>query len=281
MNPITSSPTSSRAEPPVLDLLNELSMLTKSLQETPEVQKGRGKPSQASKEVAETSENFKSIFNKFSNIIASVIGQLEKLPEMSNKICDLEKRARLSEDQVDHHHQRSLKGKFILSPSSEFPLPDQAELESMGTSISQFTCEKISQKYGVKPKLEDLKSCHFSRTGIIFRLNNLSPESCYGHLVHAIKSGEGKENNSFYLNFALTPKRASLLFHLRQLKKAKAISKFLVDSNGALGYTLEERGPKTKITSLYNNVERSLYTLSTLEILDSFPPPSSLQNGHS
>ena len=92
------------------------------------------------------------------------------------------------EDQSDHYHQRSLKGKFII------------------LSFKDNNIKTIS-----------------------LRLGNFKPGSSLFKVVKAIKSGRGKETNNLFISFALIPRRATLLYEIRQLKKAKKIMKFYAD----------------------------------------------------
>ena len=140
----------------------------------------------------------------------------------------LEERTRFLEDQSNHHHQRSLKGKFIISSFKEnYKIKDDKKLKDEGKSLSDYVADLVSSKLEVEVEEDKISSCHHTKTGIAFRLGNLKPGFSISKIVNAIKSRQGKETNNIFINFALTPRQAALLFEIRQLKNAKKVCKVL------------------------------------------------------
>ena len=109
--------------------------------------------------------------------------------------------------------------------------------------------ELIYNKLGVSIKEDEIASAHHTKTGlIVFRLKDFKHGSSYDQVVKAIKSGQGKDVKDLFVNFALTPRRAALLYEARQLKKANKISKFLSDSDGSIT-VVKTDGGKLKLTN--------------------------------
>ena len=48
------------------------------------------------------------------------------------------------------------------------------------------------------------------------------------------KNGVGKDVDDLFVNFALTPRRAALLYEVRQLKRTRKIAKFYTDCDGSI-----------------------------------------------
>ena len=199
---------------------------------------------------------------KISTLETSCEAVSHQVTLSNEKIVSLEKSSRTLSDLNDHHHQRSLKGKFSIFPLNSDCLVQKEDFEKDGKRLSFYVCELIYQKYSFETDESDISSCHFSKKGISFRLLNLSPTSTYGLLVKAITHGQGSKERGIFFNFALTPKRASLLFELRQAKRAKKIDKLYSDSDGSISYVSpsspnNSRGKKekTRISSIFNRVE--------------------------
>ena len=161
---------------------------------------------------------------------------LEKGEDNCPKVKILEEKTRVLEDQSDHHHQRSLKGKFMISSLKDKNIiVEEKKLQADGRSLAVYVTELIFSKLGVSVKESEITSCHYTNSGlIIFRLGDFKPGSSFNQIVAAIKSGQGKDVKDLFINFALTPRRASLLYEVRQLSKAKKISKFFTDSDGSI-----------------------------------------------
>ena len=155
---------------------------------------------------------------------------------VSVKLLTLEKKSRVQSDLIDHHHQRSLRGKFTISPLAPFKLSQREELEQRNESLPAYVCSLIRQKYSIEPSESDIFACRLTKKGLSFRLSNLSPNSLYGDLVKLIKTGQGSTVRGFFFNFALTPKRAALMYELRQAKKAKKIDKLYSNSDGTVSF---------------------------------------------
>ena len=162
----------------------------------------------------------------------------------------LEEKTRTLEDTSDAHHQRSLKGKFMISSKKENNvISSETKLREENVSTPKYVGELVFRKLGVRVPEEEIVSCHHTSSGmIIFRLGNFKPGSSFHQVVTAIKNGAGKDVGDLFVNFALTPRRASLLYEVRQLKKAKKISKFHTDCDGSIT-VVNQDGTKMKITS--------------------------------
>ena len=206
------------------------------------------------------------------------------------KIISLEKSSRTMSDQSDHHYQRSLRGKFSITPSASDSLCCSKDLESEDKRLSYYICELVHHKYAIDIMEQDISACHFTKKGIVFRLLNLSPTSSYGELSRAIKSNQGSRIKDFFFNFALTPKRAELLYELRLAKRAKKIERLYSDSDGSISYVLpsslssspvdNSRGKreKVRITSIFDRVEGKILirTLTPMELREKLDPPPTL-----
>ena len=175
---------------------------------------------------------------------------LEKGEDNCPKVKILEEKTRVLEDQSDHHHQRSLKGKFMISSLKDKNIiVEEKKLQADGRSLAVYVTELIFSKLGVSVKESEITSCHYTNSGlIIFRLGDFKPGSSFNQIVAAIKSGQGKDVKDLFINFALTPRRASLLYEVRQLSKAKKISKFFTDSDGSIT-VVKLDGKKNKVTN--------------------------------
>ena len=209
---------------------------------------------------------------KISSLVSVCETTSIQMAKVSEKVTLLEKTNRVQADKIDHHHQRSLRGKFTITPLDPSNLYKSPELEKSGKSLTNYVCSLIHDKFGLSPVESDIFSCHFSRKGIIFRLSNLSPTSLYSDMVTAIKTGQGTDRPIFF-NFALTPKRAALLYELRKAKKGNKISRLFSDSDGTISYIPSTSSPfyatfsppnsskvkevKRKITSIFSKMEGS------------------------
>ena len=176
---------------------------------------------------------------------------LEKGEDNCPKVKILEEKTRALEDQSDHHHQRSLKGKFMISSlKSNNVITPEEQFKKGSKPLVEYVTELIFQKLGVRVKVDEIISCHYTSSGlIIFRMGDFKPGSSYDSIVTAIKSGQGKDVKDLFINFALTPRRASLLYEVRQLVKAKKISKFVTYSDGSISVVKLDGKTKVKVTN--------------------------------
>ena len=103
------------------------------------------------------------------------------------KVKILEEKTRVLEDQSDHHHQRSLKGKFLISSlKDKNVISDEKKLQADGKSIAQYVTELIFSKLGVRVKESEIISCHYTSSGLlIFRLGDFKPGSSFSSIVTA------------------------------------------------------------------------------------------------
>ena len=231
-------------------------------------------------------EELTEMISTLTRVLSELVLKQEKQEKLEEKVIHLEARSRIQEDVADHHHQRSLLGRFTISPpplsssSSESSsiIKQIPELKKEGLSLADHTCDLLYEKFGIRPAPEDIRLCHHTKTGIVFALQNLKHSSTLSSIVGAIKEGMGKVVSTHYINFTNTPKRNSILYELRKFKKANKIWKFYSDYDGEICYVREAPLPgtpkdKTKVT---NTDPRGTYrTLSIQELKDSINNNSS------
>ena len=68
-----------------------------------------------------------------------------------------------------------------------------------------------------------------------------------------IKSGKAEKDVPIYVNFQLTRRRSSILYHLRNLKREGRISKFYSDESGSISLRVKDGVPKIKLTNFPTN----------------------------
>ena len=227
------------------DLALELVKINKELDKTKDV----GGKKRGAKEL-ETGA-LTTILDALARSVDLVKTLLEKGSEDNcPRVKILEEKTRALEDQSDHHHQRSLKGKFMISSlKTNNIIASEEKLKEGGKSTPRYVTELLFNKLGVRVKEEEITSCHHTNSGmLIFRLGDFKPGSSFHQVVTAIKSGAGKDVTNLFVNFALTPRRAALLYEVRQLKKSKKITRFLSDSDGSIT-VVKTDGSKMKVTS--------------------------------
>ena len=270
-------------------LKSDLAALSKTLSQYRDgqvVKRGPGRPSVSSQEQAEADGKvLGGVLGQFRDILETMMEKLEKIDEydfstISNdsavnsnlvaRVEDLEYKSRVQTDTLDHHHQRSLRGKFFITASKNERFLDSKGLLDNKLTLPEYVCNKVFKKFKIKQHPSEIKSCHFTNSGgIIYRYANFSPDSSYARLVVAIKKGHGRENEQLYFNFAMTPHRATLLYHLRQLKKEGSIAKFYSDSDGSLSFIKSDADNKIyRITSLYDKKSSTLSNYSVDELME-------------
>ena len=187
---------------------------------------------------------------------------LSGLDDLQEEVISLKTTSRKLEDIADHHYQRSLKGKFLISPNSSLnsTLSNPGKLVSDGLSLPSYVAKLISDKYGILNVTDkDIHSCHWTRNdrNIIFRLNSLRHGSPCDLLLDCIMSGKGKEVPQYFINFSLSPRRSALLYDLRCLKKENKIFKFYSHPNGSISFQRTESEQRSHICSIYVHEENS------------------------
>ena len=75
---------------------------------------------------------------------------------------------------------------------------------------------------------------------------------------------------NFFANFHLTRSRNSLLYHVRQMKKASTINKFYTDENGQIYIRIQDKGTKYKISYFSENRNSIPDTLKNKEEIIKF-----------
>ena len=231
-------------EKKIKDMASELAKINKELDKTRDGGKKRGTKELETGGLTIILEALTRTMELAKSMLAK--GAEENCP----RVKVLEEKTRALEDSSDTHHQRSLKGKFVISSKKEKNIiSSEAKLKEEGVTTPKYVGELVFRKLGVRVPEQEIVSCHHTTSGmIIFRLGNFKPGSSFQQVVNAIKNGAGKDVNDLFVNFALTPRRAALLYEVRQLKKAKKISKYHTDSDGSITLVKTD-GSKMKITN--------------------------------
>ena len=226
------------------DLAGELSKIQKELDKTKDGNKKRGTKDLESGGLA-------NILDSLARSMEVVKVLLENQTEDNcPRVKVLEEKTRMLEDSGDLQQQKALKGKFMISaPRKKDSIASEAKLREENKSLPKYVTELVYNKLGQSLKEEEIVSCHHTTTGsIMFRLANFKPGSGYQRVVAAIKGGAGKDVPDLFINFALTRRRAALLYEVRQLKKATKIPRFLSDADGSITLVLKD-GTKMRVTN--------------------------------
>ena len=210
----------------------------------------------------------RDVINDIEEAVSSLVKLLEGGEQLCPKVKVLEEKNRQLEDEMDHQAQKSLKGKLMISslPNAAI-IKTEEELEKEGTSLTTHIQNLVQMKLGVEVPTEDISACHRTSSGLMLRISNFRPGSSFFAVVDAIKSGKNKEVQLFF-NFALTRKRASLLYEVRQLKKAGKIHKFFTDFDGQITVKKDANAKKIKLCSKGNKKDYSVWTSTILELRD-------------
>ena len=228
----------------IADLAGELSKIQKELDKTKDGNKKRGTKDLESGGLA-------NILDSLARSMEVVKVLLENQTEDNcPRVKVLEEKTRLLEDSGDLQQQKALKGKFMISaPRKKDFIASEAKLKEENKSLPKYVTELVYNKLGQTLKEDEIVSCHHTTTGsIMFRLANFKPGSGYQRVVAAIKGGAGKDVPDLFINFALTRRRAALLYEVRQLKKATKIPRFLSDADGSITVVLKD-GTKMRVTN--------------------------------
>ena len=228
----------------IADLAGELSKIQKELDKTKDGNKKRG-----TKDLE--SGGLTNILDSLARSMEVVKVLLENHTEDNcPRVKVLEEKTRMLEDSGDLQQQKALKGKFMISaPRKKDSIASEAKLREENKSLPKYVTELVYKKLGQTLKEDEIVSCHHTTTGsIMFRLANFKPGSGYQRVVAAIKGGAGKDVPDLFINFALTRRRAALLYEVRQLKKATKIPRFLSDADGSITVVLKD-GTKMRVTN--------------------------------
>ena len=228
----------------IADLAGELSKIQKELDKTKDGNKKRG-----TKDLE--SGGLTNILDSLARSMEVVKVLLENHTEDNcPRVKVLEEKTRMLEDSGDLQQQKALKGKFMISaPRKKDSIASEAKLREENKSLPKYVTELVYNKLGQSLKEEEIVNCHHTTTGsIMFRLANFKPGSGYQRVVAAIKGGAGKDVPDLFINFALTRRRAALLYEVRQLKKATKIPRFLSDADGSITVVLKD-GTKMRVTN--------------------------------
>lgn len=107
----------------------------------------------------------------------------------------------------------------------------------------------------MKIGLDDIKSARrVYRAGtVVIVFHDLKPGSVYSNLVQAMKSkGANTNNPNLYANFTLTPRRNTMLYHIRKAHKDRVLEKYYADYNGFLVIVRKGQQAKIRLTSTCN-----------------------------
>ena len=212
----------------------------------------KGKSKTELKELEEG--DWRIILDSLSKSLKHVMEVLERGEDDCPKVKELEHKTRKLEDFGDHHHQRALRGKFVInSIKANNIIIKEKNLKEQGKSVPCYVAELVLDKLGVSIKEEEIISCHHTTSGLVFRLGDFKPGSTFSRVVNAIKTGQGKENNNLFVNFALTPRRSAILYEIRQLKKSpnSKLTKYYVDYDGNISVVAGQEGKKERVTSVW------------------------------
>ena len=234
----------------IADLASELSKIQKELDKTKDGNKKRG-----TKDLE--SGGLTNILNSLARSMEVVKVLLENQSEDNcPRVKMLEDKTRVLEDSNDLQQQKMLKGKFMITaPRNKDSIASEAKLREENKSLPKYISELVFNKLGQTIKEEEIVSCyHTTNGGLMFRLANFKPGSGYQRVVSAIKGGAGKDVPDLYVNFALTRRRAALLYEVRQLKKAQKIPRFLSDADGSITVVLKD-GAKMRVTNYVNKAK--------------------------
>ena len=236
------------------DLGDHLTKITKELDKA-----GGGKGGKKTRDIRDLEpQELTTILTALTGSVDVIRKMLERGEDDCPKVRVLEDKTRVLEDEMDHHHQRALRGKFIISSNKDNnKIVQEKKLKEQGKTVPQYVVELVNAKLGVEVKEEEIVSCHHTRTGLAFRLGDLKPGSSFNAVVSRIKGGAGKDVTDIYINFALTPRRASILYEIRKLKKAtnSKIQKFYVDFDGNISVVSgKEEVKKERVTSVWERV---------------------------
>ena len=212
----------------------------------------------------------KEALNMLQEAVSGLASLLESGDQLCPKIRELEEKNRVLEDEVDHQAQKRLKGKFMLTSASKTAnvIKSEEDLEKEGTPLLTHIQNLIQMKLGVEVPAEDISSCSRTSTGLLlFRLSNFRPSSSFYSVVDAIKSGKNRDIDLFF-NFALTRRRAAMLYEVRKLKKAGKLHKFFTDFDGQITVKKTPEAKKIKICSVGNKKDSYIKTDTISELRD-------------
>ena len=189
--------------------------------------------------------NLPEMLLQLTAAVTTLVSQLKEIPRAAKA------RERLIEDELDDARQRSMKGNLVISSTkgSNF-IQTEEMLLAKNSDPKTYALTLVEEKYSVKLEGQDVQDCHFLPGGnIILRIWNTAPKSGFRLLVDRIKSGKGKADCPIYINFQMTKRRSTVLFHLRNLKREGKIQKFYSDENGSISVRIKEGAPKIKLTN--------------------------------
>ena len=262
-------------------------------------QKKIGKEEQSAMEEPElqgAAEVLALLDNMKKELKSTKSNKVEKLPEMLlgltaavqilvEKLKDIPDRAkereRLLEDEIDEVRQRSLKGNLIISTTkTSNAIPPEEQLLAQGRTATDQALDLLKDKLDVSVPRGDVQDCHYLPGGnLIIRIWNVAPKSAFRCIVDKIKSGKGNKEVPIYVNFHLTKRRSSILFHLRTLKREGKIAKFYSDEGGAIAIRVKEGSNKIRLTNFPVEKNKPGSPLRTVRDREEILAIAGLENG--
>ena len=94
------------------------------------------------------------------------------------------------------------------------------------------------------------------------------PGSIFFQLVSAMKTrGANAKGLPLYANFCLTPRRSTMLYHIRKAHKDGKLAKYFSDWDGSLVIVKKDTTTKIRLTSISNKSTNFLLTTCSVEEL--------------
>ena len=207
-----------------------------------------------------TPKNAKELTKLLNKLKGAVLGLTNLVKDNTEEQGKLEKRTRETEDELDQHKQKNLKGKFIITTTPDKPsdMLKQEDVDSKDPeALPKHIVDLVKKKYDLELKTDDLASYHFlPKGGIFFSMWDLRPGSALQALTDKIKKGGNKAKNHF-VNFMLTKRRSSLLYEVRKLKRDGVISRFYSDEDGIISMKVNDEKEKATKLSSYRKTKTS------------------------
>ena len=215
--------------------------------------------------------DIRGLISKLYIAVKSLTNSVNKIQSTQQ---DQEKRLRSQEDELDDIRQRSLKGSIIVS---SFPnqakgkptlIKTEDQLKREGLTMQAHIISLVKDKYGICLPESDIIACHRLPKGtVLVKIWNRKEGSAWENLVNKIKSSENSRFNVLF-NFQLTPKRSSLLYECRQLKKCGKIVKFFSDENGQIKIKIKpDSNEKARLTYVSKHPTDKPITFNKVELL--------------
>ena len=192
--------------------------------------------------------------------------------KLRSEIQSMKDSVNILESELDQSQQLMRKGTLIVSSpritNKEGKLVKESQFKKLidekkdDDSNLVDILDLVEKKYGVKIPLKEVYGAHWlPNNSYVIKILYRNPDfSCWRQLTSSLYKGglsEQKELN-VYLNFNMTKRRQTLLFHCRQLKRENLIEKYFTDDNGNISVCIQEKW--CKITQHYTSDGKQLIT---------------------